>query len=424
MRGPARVPGRKAVAEVVWVLAGQAGTVAGSLALLRLLTTLMSPEEYGRLALGLTLAGLVGQTVTGGLANALGRFRSIAVEAGDLDGFLSASRTLALRAAGWILIGGALLTVCLYLAGRSDWAWLSAWTVPFAVLSGWSSMLAALQAAARRRAVVASCAALEQWLRLPLAWALSLAFGAGAPTVIAAFAAASGVAVVIQRGLVRETPPDRPPSEREWKGRITAFARPFSMFGPFTWLQQSSDRWSLETFARTRDVGAYAVLFQIGYAPIAMVSGLAMAVLGPVLYQRAGEADSIERMRHVRTVVDRLCLGILAVTSLGVVAAAVFHRPIFALLVGPEFRDVSSSLAWLFAAGGLFAAGQVLSIGIMAEVEPHRLLVPKIATALVGTALNVVGALWAGVAGVAVASAIFGLVYLIWIAILSRRPAA
>ena len=70
------LPGRAAFTEVAWVVAGQAAAVVGSLALLRLLTTIMTPDEYGRLALGLTLAGLVGQAMTGGVANGIGRFRS------------------------------------------------------------------------------------------------------------------------------------------------------------------------------------------------------------------------------------------------------------------------------------------------------------------------------------------------------------
>ena len=63
------LPGRAAFTEVAWVVAGQAAAVVGSLALLRLLTTIMTPDEYGRLALGLTLAGLVGHARAGAFAD-------------------------------------------------------------------------------------------------------------------------------------------------------------------------------------------------------------------------------------------------------------------------------------------------------------------------------------------------------------------
>lgn len=422
MSAPATADGRRKAIEVAWVLAGHAATVAGSLAVLRLLTSLMTPDEYGRLALGLTLAGLVGQVVTGGLANGIGRFRSIAVEAGDLPGYLTAARRLALRAAFWIVVGGAALTVAMFLSGRPSWGWIAVWVIPFAILTGWSSMLAALQAAARNRARVAFFSAAEQWLRLPMAWGLSIGFGAGAPTVVAAFAAASLVVVWWQRDAARG--PTGPPGSAgaDWAHRILAFARPFSIFGLFAWMQQSSDRWSLETWTDTSAVGTFAVLFQLGYAPVSTVSGLAMAVLGPVLYQRAGDAACADRMRHVRATIDRLCLAVLALSALGTLLAALFHGAIFAALVGPEFRNASPLLPWLVAAGGLFGAGQVLSVGMMAEVRTSRLVLPKVATALVGIGLNVGGAMVDGVRGVAIASTLFSLLYLAWIAVVSRKP--
>lgn len=416
------LPGRAAFTEVAWVVAGQAAAVVGSLALLRLLTTIMTPDEYGRLALGLTLAGLVGQTMTGGVANGIGRFRSIAVESGGLGDFVHAARRLAVRAGGLVLAFGVIVAAALFLAGRSEWAWIVVWTVPFATFSGWNQMLAAYQGAARRRPIVAVFSALEQWLRLPSAWLLAAWFRPDAVTMIAALSAASLATVVVQARLVDRAGPGDPETERDWTRQVTAFARPFMLFGLFTWMQQSSDRWALETLASTRDVAAFAVLFQIGYAPLSMVSTLAMNVIGPVLYQRAGDAGSAERVRQVRATIRRLCAAILGLTVVGVGVAMVLRDLIFALLVGPEFREASPLLPWMVAAAGLFAAGQVLSLGLMAEVETARLVRPKIVTALVGVAINIAGAAWAGVTGVAIASCAFGLMYLAWIAWLVRSP--
>lgn len=414
------LPGRAAFTEVAWVVAGQAAAVIGSLALLRLLTTIMTPDEYGRLALGLTLAGLVGQAMTGGVANGIGRFRSIAVESGGLGDFVHAARRMAIRTGGLVLASGLLLAGALFLVGRPEWAWIVVWTVPFATFSGWNQMLVAYQGAARRRPIVAVFSALEQWLRLPAAWLLATWFRPDAATMIAALSVASLAAVVAQAPLVERAGSRSPEAERDWIRRMNAFARPFMLFGIFTWMQQASDRWALEAIASTRDVAAFAVLFQIGYAPLSMLSSLAMSVIGPVLYQRAGDAASAERIRRVRATIRRLCGGVLLLTAIGTAAGFFLRDFIFALLVGPEFRDAAPLLPWMVAAAGLFAAGQVLSLGLMAEVDTARLIRPKIVTALVGVVFNVGGAAWAGVTGVAIASCAFGLVYLAWIAMLVR----
>jgi hypothetical protein len=46
--------------------------------------------------------------------------------------------------------------------------------------------------------------------------------------------------------------------------------------GLFTWLQLASDRWALNAFTSVADVGGYAVLYRMGYAPFLLsVGGLA-----------------------------------------------------------------------------------------------------------------------------------------------------
>ncbi len=70
--------------EGSWIVAGQIATVLGALVLVRVLTEYLEPAQYGQLALGLTVAGLVNQVVMGGVLAGIGRFYSIAAEANDL----------------------------------------------------------------------------------------------------------------------------------------------------------------------------------------------------------------------------------------------------------------------------------------------------------------------------------------------------
>ena len=68
--------------------------MAGSLALVRVLTGYLSPEEYGHLALGLTISTLFGQVIFGGIRAGIMRFYAIAREEQDLHGYLAATRRL------------------------------------------------------------------------------------------------------------------------------------------------------------------------------------------------------------------------------------------------------------------------------------------------------------------------------------------
>ena len=51
--------------ESSWILIGQIATIIGSLVLVRVLTEYLDPVDYGILALGMTIAGLMNQVVTG-----------------------------------------------------------------------------------------------------------------------------------------------------------------------------------------------------------------------------------------------------------------------------------------------------------------------------------------------------------------------
>ena len=80
--------------EGSWIVAGQIASVVGALVIVRVLTEHLAPAEYGQLALGMTVAGLVNQVAMGGVISGIGRFYSIAAEKGDLLGYLKASKRL------------------------------------------------------------------------------------------------------------------------------------------------------------------------------------------------------------------------------------------------------------------------------------------------------------------------------------------
>jgi hypothetical protein len=70
-------------------------------------------------------------------------------------------------------------------------------------------------------------------------------------------------------------------------------------------------------------------------------------------------------------------------------------------------------------AGGVFAAGQTISLNLMSQMKTQTMAVAKIITALLGVIFNFAGAYLLGVAGIVFASVLFSVLFAGWIAILS-----
>ena len=142
-----------------------------------------------------------------------------------------------------------------------------------ALLNGYNSSLNGIQNAARQRAIVALHGGLDAWLKIVLAVGAMIWIGTSSLAVVIGYACSALLVTLSQLVFLRRTMPPRndPSTNRnpsQWRAQIWAMLPwPFSVFGVFTWMQQTSDRWSLGAFATTQDVGLYAVVFPLGIPP-------------------------------------------------------------------------------------------------------------------------------------------------------------
>ncbi len=410
--------------EAGWIVAGQIASVLGALVLVRVLTEHLDPTQYGQLALGLTVAGLVNQVVMGGVTAGIGRFYSIAAEKQDLHNYLRASRRLILYATLPVVAIALALLVGLLWLGYSQWMGLAAAALAFSVISGYNSSLSGIQNAARQRAIVAFHGGLDAWLKILLVLGVLLWLGSSSTAVVIGYASSSLFVTCSQFIFLRRLIPPQCThrgDSTQWVGQMWAYSWPFSAWGIFSWAQQSSDRWALEAFTTTHEVGLYAVLFQLGYVPISIATGLVMSFMGPILYQRSGDATDSDRNATVHRLAWRITFFSLFITVIGFFFALVLHRWIFRLLVASQYRSVSYLLPWVVLAGGLFAAGQILALKLMSDMKPAAMTLAKIVTALLGVLLNIYFASVAGLNGIVGALVGFSVIYFMWMAFLSLR---
>jgi len=410
--------------EGFWIVFGQAMAVLGSLVGVRLFTELLEPAAYGELAIGLTAATLINQTVLGPLGNGIIRFYAPAKERGDLGSYLAESRSLILRATGVVTVIMISVVGGLLIARQTDWIVIAIAALAFALLSGYNSILSGIQNAARQRAVVAFHQGLESWIRFICAATLMSWLGATSTIAITGYILALTAVLSSQYFFFRKTIPlsSNPRVDKKYWGlEIWKFSWPISLFGVFTWAQLASDRWSLGFFSTMQEVGLYAVLFQLGFYPIALANGMITQFLAPIFYQRAGDASDNQRNANVSNLSWQLTRLSLLATGVAFLATFLLHTQLFGLLVAKEYSRISYLLPWIILAGGIFSAGESMSLNLMSQMKTQYLIKAKIGTALMGIVFNVAGGYLSGSAGIVTANILFSAIYFTWMVILSKN---
>jgi O-antigen/teichoic acid export membrane protein len=415
---------RRLTQEGTWILGGQIAAVIGSIVLVRVLTERLPPAEYGRLALGLTIGGIVNQVFFGGILAGIGRHYTVAAEEGNIKAYIDASKRLMLRATFAVLALGIIAFFTFRSSIESQWGGLAVLALSYSLISCYIFAASSVQNAARQRALVAIHGAADPWLRISATVLIVILIGASAESVLIGYAVSVLIVLASQTvflaRFVGKLAHDRPVS-RSWTEAIWKFSVPFYLWGPFTWSHLVSDRWLLEAFASTTEVGQFAVLYQLGYVPMSLATNFLVSFAGPILYQHAGKADDKDRISNVHRSSWQIAYLCMAVTLIGTAVTFAFHTWIYKLLVSDQYGESSYLLPWLILAGGGFATGQVLALKLMAEMRTSVMTKTKIITAAIGIVFNFTGGAIAGLQGVVIALAAFSIVYLSWMAILASR---
>jgi O-antigen/teichoic acid export membrane protein len=418
--------------EVFFVVAGQVFGALGNIFAIRILTTLLPPAGYGQLALAMTGAVLAQQLVLGPIGTACVRYFAPAQESGEVGTYARAVAWMFL--AGSVALGIVALGVGAFLIGTSRLNLLPMLGAAalFAWISSAGSMIDGIQNAARQRMIVALHQGAGAWLRLAIVVEVARYLTQNANSILWSYSAGYGLVIVSQlyflartlRRAMREAGSGGTNEARNSGSMLRsmwAYTWPFSAWGVFTWIQNSSDRWALGAFAGLDQVGLYQSLYQVGYYPIAMLTQFLLQVATPIVFQRAGSGADRQRRMNAEELNNLLTRVVLGAT--GVVALASYlggHR-VLALVLAPAYRGHSPLISLLILASGCFAAGQIKSLNFMTSLATHRLIAPKIVTALAGAGLIVLGARYGGGYGVASAQLAFSVFYVVWIFLLDRK---
>lgn len=414
--------------EMSWVLGGQAATLVAFVLSTKVLASYLGQVEYGRLALGMTVPIFLNQFLFGPLTVAAMRFYAPYEEKGLVRTMVIGIFRFLWPAAAAMLALGLLISLGISVRAGVSWGWLIISMVLFGLFQGAQGVFNALQVAARRRASAAVHQALDPVMRLLLGTAAVLLVARRSEVVAAALAIGMAFVFLSQYYWFRRNlPPGHPPQLAQLRAIQKAlwdYGKHFVIWGPFTWGQLASDRWSLKLFHGDSAVGLYAVAYQLASIPSVIVAGAFAQFLSPIVFQRAGDGSNSDRMALSLRLI-RIGILTMATWITAAVAVSIFlGGPIMELFASESYRPGAVYVPLIILGAGLMQMGHLLALVPLTfnKMLSYRRI--KVLHGLAAILLNLLGARLFGIVGVCVSLVIAGVAYVAIVAINNGRIVA
>ena len=345
---------------------GSGGSVLAMLVGVRLLTSVLTPSDYGLLALAVSISTAFQSSVGLGIGTTATRFYSIAEERGRFVEYWKCNYQI--YSVVFIL---SIAVSCLtgFFLGQIGFKHAAFWggAVFWGGLLALDAAMDGPQNGARNRKLYCWHRNLFDWVRFPLAYLLIQTVWPSAWGALVAFIAAS-ILTLSSRGfflrrLERQTKRNSPDPEAntgDLYRRFFNFLFPIIFIGLFTWIQLFADRWALLVFGSKEDIGIYFALYQLSFSPALHATVFLMNLTGPILFEASGNLS--DTPRHVRAVKanHKLAGFMLLVLAFLFLLFQYFNRQIGILFLGPSFHSHLDLMPWMLLSGGFYAIGQQL----------------------------------------------------------------
>jgi O-antigen/teichoic acid export membrane protein len=384
---------RRIVGEASWVTAGQAASIVGRLAALKILTTLLAPDVFGEVTLLLATSAFASNIFFQPVGQAALRFYPDAIRDGRFDALR--------RLTGRTLVAGGTLALVLMAVGAIIWLGVMgrpgsapAFAAMGALLAAdaWRAYESNFLNAARDQRTYAIWNVVDAWARALFAFAaVRLAGPTAASVLVGQVAACVLVALAFRPRFARPSGPRADSREvHSWiegvRPQYVRFVAPLVPFALFGWVIGLSDRFFLAAMAGAGAVGLYGAVYALGSQPFIAIASVGVLTFRPVLYEALARDDRRTERRVIRT---WLALATLVAVA-GALVCWALAPWIVRIATGPAFWAGASLLPWIAAAYGLQGAQFVFESLIFARRRTSLLLALQAIGAVASIALYVV----------------------------------
>jgi O-antigen/teichoic acid export membrane protein len=368
------------VSEAFWIGFGIIAAVLALLAGTRFLTHLLSTEQYGRMALAVSLSTLALQIFGEPIGKTAVRFYSQWCEAGKPAGFVKNLGKSLSKAAGYIVFLCVVGLAASVYSKRVPDGYFIMITGIFAILLVFNRVGLALEDAARKRRFRGMIQGGFEALRF--GFAVGLIFILARPdaeTVLSGFVLA-GILAVVAHGvyLYWSLAPGFSRGDKKTAAvmnvnAMRSFQAPLILSNACIWLVMMAERWVLQYYGSPGDVGGYAAVYQLAFVPMLFVSNFLVLFFEPILYQVTRVNKKDPQSDRALRVNQYTAIGILCFSVCLFIIFLFWHSLVGRYVLGADFRAYTWLFPWLLLAGGCFAAAQQLLLKLSYEMRTDLL---------------------------------------------------
>lgn len=361
---------RKQPGEIFYVASGIFFALVIVLIGTRFLTSVLQIDEYGKLALMISLASIFDQIVGHAIGGGAMRFYSIY----QLENRLGDLKSIVFICLYACLIICIILAVIVSLVQVPVSTTLALLAIAFSMSILISGVGVRLLEAARRRMISAVFRSLFELARFGMAALFILLGSVTEERAMGGFVVGAGVIAFIhiyyihKKLLICGRDIKRQEKLTKSTESFLDYAKPLLVVGLGTWVLLMSPLWAMGWFGEISEVGIYAAYHQLAFVPMLVISGLLLTYFAPILYEKVLHSFENALKDSLRFSFITLLMVIL-VASIAYIA----HNHIAIILLGENFRTDSWIFPWLIIAGGFYGVAQQLLLRLRAEMKTYRL---------------------------------------------------
>ncbi len=356
--------------EIRWTILFQISTLFGGILLIKLLSNILTKEDYGYYALITSISSFILMLPFTAFQQAVSRYISIYITKYNYKSFISTILYIFTLIISIYSIFAYLVSINITI--EKTWNNLIIFIIIFITTEIFKIIFRAINNAKRERKNLGISTLLEFFTKIGLILGLTFFIQIGIREILIALSLGNLIAILI---MILKNIKDIKIKKIKIKEiriiffRLWFFSYPLLVWAPFGWLRDMSNRWYLDYYIDKEAVAIFALMSSIALIIPSVIQSFISNFFTPILYQKENK-DKGHIRRYLIKVIPALFLLFLFLFLL----VFLFKNQIILLIASEKYISAAWMLPYMFLAYSLYVLSMMSNVEIFAYKDTKKLI--------------------------------------------------